>query len=465
MNKHIIAFSLATLCLPIQLKGQELDSLIRRLPSAQEYYSQDVIVQDSLFTDDGLKEEILRTYLQEGVSLNPSRTSLLVTRLSLPIVVRNMPAIKSLTFTLPQLTLTPPPAKARGVEHLLAPYRIASLVESNTFAYLQGQSLAYADYTEDFLNRGREKLSHSSVNVDAQAMLGNKLEPESISRYSEHFVVTGVERKYWIPSFESSIQFSQNYISDNWYKGGNSNLNLSMRNYVSLLYSKDRVQWLNELESKLGLYTADEAVSGGARYRISEDLLRLHSNYGIKINKHWSYTLDGELRTQQFKTYNAAYTTLQAAPLAPLRTNIGIGFKYSYSTKSKSRYGRKFSVSLNLAPFSHNWRWSSRQDIDLSRHGLGIDTRSVHTIGSTFRGQMQWDFNMDVSWASRIYFNTAYKSTEVEWENTLTMRISRFFSTRINVQLRFDDAVKPSDGWNRYLQMNEVLSFGFNYKL
>lgn len=464
MNKHIIALSLAILCSAWSAKGQRLDSLIRRLPSSQEYYKQEILTQDSLLDVEGQREETLRSYLQEGVSLNSTTPSLLVTRLRLPIIVRSTPLPQALTFPLPSLSLVPSTARVSPVDRLLAPYQVASVIEDNTFAYLQSRSISYADYTEEFLSRGREKLSHSSAEVNAQAMLGNKLEPGSIKRYADQFVVTEVERKYWIPNFESSIQFSQNYISDNWYKGGNSNLNLSMRTYFSLLYSKDKVQWLNELESKLGLYTADGSI-GGPRYRISEDILRLHSNYGIKINNRWSYTLDGELRTQLFNTYNTAYTTLQAAPLAPLRTNIGIGLKYSYSTKSRVRYGRKFALSLNLAPFSHNWRWSSREDIDLARHGLKPDELSIHTFGSTFRGQMQWDFNMDVSWTSRIYFNTAYKSTEAEWENTLTMRISRYFSTRINVHLRFDDAVKPSDGWNRYLQINEVLSFGFNYKL
>ena len=32
------------------------------------------------------------------------------------------------------------------------------------------------------------------------------------------------ERRYWISAFESAVQFSQNYVSENWYKGGSLSL-------------------------------------------------------------------------------------------------------------------------------------------------------------------------------------------------------------------------------------------------
>ena len=47
------------------------------------------------------------------------------------------------------------------------------------------------------------------------------------------------ERRYWISAFESAIQFSQNYVSENWYKGGSSNLNLFTKNNLKYDYKKD----------------------------------------------------------------------------------------------------------------------------------------------------------------------------------------------------------------------------------
>jgi len=72
---------------------------------------------------------------------------------------------------------------------------------------------------------------------------------------------------------------------------------------------------------------------------------------------------------------------------------------------------------------------------------------------------------MNLTWTSRLFFNTSYQAIEAEWENTLDMALTRYFSTRFNLNLRYDDAVRPTKAWNRHLQYNELLSFGFNYRL
>jgi hypothetical protein len=373
-----------------------------------------------------------------------------------------MGAVHPLSISVPSLSEASKPIDY--AEQLLRPYRTEKALIDDLWYALQSRHADLFSYTSQSLQLVKEQKVLSKGTADVPALLLSKIPQKSIKDYADQLTMEEIQRKYWIPGFESSVQFSQNYISDNWNKGGTSNLNLQMRNYLSLLYQRERVSWLNELESKLGLYRTGEETNGD-RYRINEDLLRLHSNYGIKFNKHWSYTLDGELRTQLFDIHSGDNKVLQSAPFAPLRTNLGLGLLYTYSKKSKQVYGRSFSVNFNIAPLSHNWRWSHRDDIDLARHGLTKDKLSVHTFGSTMRGVMQWNINMDVSWTSRVYFNTSYKNVEAEWENTLVMRISRYFSTRVNVQLRFDDNEAPSSQWNKHLQINELLSVGFNYKL
>lgn len=464
MKRRGLALSIFLFSAVSSLQAQSIDSLVASLPSSREYFSPRAVT-DSVLRMEEETVSALSSYLYEGVVV-PSRfnASSLGKMLMLPKVVRPIHAPRDLPFS---ISLIPSPSRAtlfsRETQSLLERYRVAQAVDEQVLQHLQANNYGEALYTTEELLRDKTSKDLDNIGLGVGTMVAGKIDPVGIKAYADRFSVEEIERKYWIPGFESSIQFSQNYISDNWYKGGNSNMNLSMRTYFSLLYRRDRVQWLNELESKLGIYTATQG-STGAKYRISEDLLRLHSNYGIKASKRWSYTVDGELRTQLFLTYNNDRSVLQSAPWAPIRTNLGIGMKYSYQKKSKTRYGRQVSLSLNLAPLSYNWRWSGRDDIDLARHGLK-ERMSVHTLGSTLRGELKCDFNMDISWISRAYFNTSYKNTELEWENTLVMRISRYFSTRINVHLRYDDSSRPSDSWNRHIQINELLSFGFNYKL
>ena len=94
-----------------------------------------------------------------------------------------------------------------------------------------------------------------------------------------------------------------------------------------------------------------------------------------------------------------------------------------------------------------------------------ITINHLSQIGSTVRADLTFNFNRHVSWQSRLYFFTTYgKHTIGEFENTLVMAISRFFSTRIYVHVRYDDGVTKTADNDTYFQLNELLSFGFNYK-
>jgi len=124
-----------------------------------------------------------------------------------------------------------------------------------------------------------------------------------------------LQERHWLPGLESSIQFSQNQVSENWYKGGASNLNVYMRNYFSLRYITERVLWNNELESKLSIYNAEK--DSVHRYRIADDLLRLRSNYGLRAWNKVYYTLDAELRTQLLQSHRENRESVQSDFLAP----------------------------------------------------------------------------------------------------------------------------------------------------
>ncbi|MDR2968170.1 MAG: DUF3078 domain-containing protein [Tannerellaceae bacterium] len=276
------------------------------------------------------------------------------------------------------------------------------------------------------------------------------------------------DRLYWQSAFESAIQFAQNYVSPNWHKGGTSNLNLYTRHALKYDYKKDKVLLTNEMELKLNAHNAPNDTL--RNYRIGDDLLRFHSNFGYRaFNNKWYYTFDGEFKTQLFKKYQENTTLVQASTLAPLSVNIGVGMKYDLNKQFADKY-KKFTLALNFAPLSYTYMYSIKDDIDLGRHGFRknpeTDTyeTSLSKIGSTVRMDISTQFNRNVTLKSRFYYSTSYDRVEAELENTLTMAISRFFSTTINLYLRYDDGVTKNEDFDSYIQVNELISFGFNYK-
>ena len=270
-------------------------------------------------------------------------------------------------------------------------------------------------------------------------------------------------RKYWFPGLESNIQFSQTYISPNWHKGGNSALALHSKQLLRLSYEKDKVNWLNELEWRLGLNAEIRDSLQG--YNVSDDLLRLRSNLGIKAFKGWYYSLDVEARTQAFEQRSEDKTIVYSAFASPLTLTAGLGMKWVVDNKSKTHYGRRFRLDLNIAPLAYDFKWSARKDIDMTRHGFEEGKNIYSAIGSMLRANMIWDFTDTFAWESRLYYNTSYKRVETEFENSLVFAFSRYISTRINVLLRYDDAVPITPENKSRLQIYEMLTIGFDLKI
>ncbi|WP_298889711.1 DUF3078 domain-containing protein [Porphyromonas vaginalis] len=276
-----------------------------------------------------------------------------------------------------------------------------------------------------------------------------------------HGVTLG--RKYWFPGLESNIQFSQTYISPNWHKGGNSALALHSKQLLRLSYEKDKVNWLNELEWRLGLNAEIRDSLQG--YNVSDDLLRLRSNLGIKAFKGWYYSLDVEARTQAFEQRSEDKTVVYSAFASPLTLTAGLGMKWVVDNKSKTYYGRRFRLDLNIAPLAYDFKWSARKDIDMTRHGFEEGKNIYSAIGSMLRANMIWNFTDTFAWESRLYYNTSYKRIETEFENSLVFAFSRYISTRINVLLRYDDAVPLTPENKSRLQIYEMLTIGFDLKI
>ncbi|MCD7977873.1 MAG: DUF3078 domain-containing protein [Tannerellaceae bacterium] len=279
------------------------------------------------------------------------------------------------------------------------------------------------------------------------------------------------DRQYWRSSFESSIQFSQNHVSENWHKGGSSNLNLFAKNHLKYDYNRNKIQLTNELESKASIYNSQKDTLH--RYQVGEDVFRIHSNLGYMAFNKWHYTLDAEFKTQMFKTFEENTDNMQAAFLAPYTIIFGLGMKYDLNKEFADK-NKSLQLSVNLAPFTYTYMYSRRKDIDLGRHGFekredaAEDEPQFYNylsqVGSSVRADLTFNISKNVSWQSRVYYFTTYDKVIGEFENTLILAVSRFFSTRIYCHLRFDDGVEREDPTKSYFQVNELLSFGFNYK-
>lgn len=346
----------------------------------------------------------------------------------------------------------------------------------NTFApYLEKQT---------FVDKVRRHyyLEHpSSVKLSTSSLSGLKqtVADEEVSRRFNPFKellssetsysldkpnVEGIEigRVYWVKTGEHSLQFSQNYFSPNWHRGGTSNLNINSNHILNLNYEKDKIKFNNRLEWRLSVYNAPDDTL--RNYRIGDDMVRYYGDFGHDaFIKSWSYSTNLEVKTQLFKSYKANEDELRSAFLSPLYVNAGIGMKYHIDKRSKTVRNRRLRLDVSISPLSVNYRYVGNNEVDRKRYGIPEGDKSLFDKGSTLTSNMTYDFTKYISWKSRLKYFTNYGKVEAELENTLTMSLTQMFSTTIYLNLRFDDSVPAHDDY-KYLQVNEVVSFGLNYK-
>ena len=261
--------------------------------------------------------------------------------------------------------------------------------------------------------------------------------------------------KFWTKKGDGYLQFMQNFVSDNWYKGGESNYSMVGALTLEANYdNRNKWKWDNKLEMKLGfMHTRTDSVH---KFKSNEDLIRLTSKVGLEAAKNWYYTLQLLAYTQFTRGLKANDLNIYSDFMSPFNLNLGVGMDYKVATKDKRLTG-----TVNLSPLAVNYRYVDRLDLSTS-YGLDEGKHSLVDFGSQVTPDVTWKINDVVSWKSRLYAFTSYKRAEVEWENTFTLRVSKYISANLFLFPRFDDSGKKDDDLG-YLQFKEYSSIGFTY--
>ncbi len=261
--------------------------------------------------------------------------------------------------------------------------------------------------------------------------------------------------KLWKHSFNSSIQVTEAYISKNWYQGGESNFNLISDQMYNVEYDHNNILFTTGFQWKLGISTAPSDTVH--KISINDDLFQINSKLGIKAVKDWYYTVSLLFKTQLFSSYASNSETKTSAFFSPGELNLGVGMSYN-----KKIPERKFETSVMFAPLSYNLKFSLDKEL-AAKAGIKDDKLFENQVGSSFEGTFKWEFYPNLTWTSRLFYFTDYKSVLADLETGLNFIFNRFFSTKIYLHARYDDSVDKNKHHN-HLQFKEMLSFGFNYK-
>lgn len=320
--------------------------------------------------------------------------------------------------------------------------------------YLQRPDLVQT--TQSQLDVAGPTLKPRQETVAPNVDIVKKVEPKTNDTSIDSPINIYVEKpNFWKLSGDYSLQMFQNYISGNWYKGGESSYSMIAAVTLQANYNnKQKFRWDNKLEMRLGF----QNTRGDTLHtvRTSEDLIRYTGKLGLQASKKWYYTLQLIASTQFMRGLKSNDPHVYSKFLAPLYVNPSLGMDYNVNW-----FKGKLKGSAHLAPIAYNLTYVRDKNLG-SRFGIDAGKHTKSDFGSEITIDLNWQITKDVRWKTRFYGYTTYKRAIMEWENTFTFVVNKYISSNLFLYPRFDDGVSR-DGDLGYWQMKEYISLGFSY--
>lgn len=262
------------------------------------------------------------------------------------------------------------------------------------------------------------------------------------------------ESEAWTKRGNISIQFSQYYVTDNWYKGGTPNATFLTIFEYEIIYNKNRWLWENEFDVKLGFYNTHEDTIRA--FRVNNDVTKASSRIGYqsKFTKKLYYSVGMDFNTSMLKSYKKTNSNdVVTSFLSPTRFFFSTGLDYRHSK----------STTVRISPVAYKFIFLM-PNTEVNPLSVGLDSSQYHTgyPGYMIQAKLNWKFSREVQITSDFDLFSSYdcRNIEFDWETIGKFTINRFLSTRLSLIMRFDNTPKDEDA---KIQIQEQLSFGFSY--
>lgn len=268
---------------------------------------------------------------------------------------------------------------------------------------------------------------------------------------------TLVKRGYWTFNGKVALRFSQNFISGNWYQGGESNKTMLGEVDLDLNYDdKNRVTITNHLDVDLGFATSEADTLHS--FMTNTDRLKLETTVGYRLVKNLDIAARMALETQMLASYPVNTPDYVSNFMAPFDANFSIGLNF------KPKW-RNFAIEVYFAPLSaYNYKFVRHGEL-VTRYGIREGRHHLEDFGTQLIVTVPTVklFKIVDFWTKAEYY-TNYVRSFFQMETKFDIALTKYFSASLSMHARFDDSAPGLyDEDYGYWQFKELMTLGLTY--
>lgn len=257
----------------------------------------------------------------------------------------------------------------------------------------------------------------------------------------------------WRKGATVMLQMTQNYVSPNWYQGGNTSFAMLAIAQGYINYQSDKFTWQNSGEWRGGFST----ISGDTCHKVNttEDYFRLYTKAGYEFYQNMNAIVSGEYMMNLLPTYRENSNEMKTAFASPIRMNLAVGLDF--------RPVQGLSIVINPLAYKLVYVWKTEHT---NPNDFGVETGQnlLSEVGSSVRLDYLWKPVREFLLDTRFYMYTNYRRVEIDLEVNANFIINRFLSARVTLHPRYDNTIILEGDEKAKMQFKEFLSIGFTHQ-
>jgi hypothetical protein len=251
----------------------------------------------------------------------------------------------------------------------------------------------------------------------------------------------------WQKEMVGGINLTQTSLS-NWTQGGENSFAWQLNFNFKFINSQEKYDWANS-----GKFTYGSTKIGDQEFCKSLDEIKLESVFsyklGIYVNPFIAFTAETQFAPGY--NYETDPKTQISAFMDPgyFRESIGFGYQPNEIVKSRLGLALKQTITSDY-PIPYADDPDTVDKIEKTKNELGAESVT----------DLSWKVTKTTLFTSKLelfYAFEALDETDVNWDNVLTIMISKYFNVNINFKLFYDKDI------SKKRQIKQAIAFGFTY--